>query len=118
MGWVSGLRSAIGTGSDAIQAAANSAAIAAATNGGSTYAAEARAVTANYGFTDGSNNVTVTVSNAASCPSGGNTCYSVTISKTVPLYLMEVVGYKGNGTLSSSPAQSLTEAAGSYGNAR
>src|ERR1700674_135946 len=74
--------------------AADSATIAAASNGGSNYDVEAKAVAAQYGFVDGSNNVTVTVSNTAGCPSGGNTCYSVTITKVMPLYLSQVVGFK------------------------
>jgi Flp pilus assembly protein TadG len=81
----------------AMQNAADSAAIAAAANASSNYAVEARAVAAQYGFINGTNNVTVTPSNTAACPSGGNTCYSVTISSVVPLYLSQVVGYKGNG---------------------
>src|SRR6266852_329659 len=63
----------------AMQNAADAAAIAAAMNGTSNYDVEAKAVTAQYGYVNGSNNVTVTASNAAACPSGGNTCYSVTI---------------------------------------
>ncbi len=78
------------------QNAADAAAIAAATNAGANYADEAKAVTANYGFVDGANNVTVTASNSATCPTGGNTCYSVTITKIVPLYLSQMVGYSGN----------------------
>ena len=80
------------------QNAADAAAIAAATNGGTNYAAEAKAVAANYGYVDGADDVTVTASNSATCPSGGNTCYSVTITKTVPLYLSQMVGYSGNTT--------------------
>ncbi|HET9160557.1 MAG TPA: pilus assembly protein TadG-related protein, partial [Caulobacteraceae bacterium] len=54
----------------AMQNAADSAAIAASMNGGSSYDSEARAVAAQYGFTNGVDNVTVTVSNAATCPAG------------------------------------------------
>ena len=71
-----------------MQNAADAAAIAAATNAGSNDDVEAKAVTAQYGFTDGSNNVTVTASNAAACPSGiSGPCYSVTITSLVPLFL-------------------------------
>src|SRR5258708_14622912 len=80
------------------QNAADAAAIAAATNAATNYAAEAKAVTANYGFVDGANNVTVTASNSATCPTGGNTCYSVTIPKIVPLYLSQMEGYSRNTT--------------------
>ena len=45
----------------ALQNAADSAAIAAVTNHGTSYSTEAKAVTALYGFVDGSNGVTVTV---------------------------------------------------------
>src|SRR5437016_2923412 len=78
------------------QNAADAAALAAATNGSANYAAEAKAVAANYGFIDGADNVAVTASNAAACPAGGNNCYSVMITKTVPLYLSQMVGYSGN----------------------
>src|ERR1043166_10216087 len=65
-----------------MQNAADSAAVAIATTGGTGYLTEARAVAAQYGFTDGINHVTVTASNAAACPGGGTTCYSVTITQT------------------------------------
>jgi putative Flp pilus-assembly TadE/G-like protein len=91
--------------------AADSAAVAAATNGSSNYAVEAKAVAAQYGFVDGVNNVTVAVSNSAACPSGGNTCYSATISGLVPLYLSPVIGYRGDAVLSGSPQKTLTSSA-------
>jgi Flp pilus assembly protein TadG len=91
--------------------AADSAAVAAATNGSSNYAAEAKAVAAQYGFVDGSNTVTVTASNAAACPAGGNTCYSVTITQSVSLFLSQMIGYAGNTTLNGGPAQQLTSTA-------
>ena len=92
----------------AMQNAADAATIAAATNGSSNYNIEATAVAAQYGFVNGSNNVTVTASNTAACPSGGNNCYSVTISSYVPLYLSPVVGYKGNATVNGKPQQLLS----------
>jgi Flp pilus assembly protein TadG len=92
----------------AMQNAADAATIAAATNGSSNYNIEAKAVAAQYGFVDGANNVTVTASNTASCPAGGNNCYSVTIASLVPLYLSPVVGYGGNTILNGKPQQSLT----------
>src|SRR5579863_1197103 len=94
-----------------MQNAADEAALAASTNGTSSYAAEAKAVTSLVGFTDGSNNVTVTASNSAACPGGGNTCYSVTVTKTVPLYLAQVVGYQGDATLNGSKAVNLSATA-------
>jgi hypothetical protein len=88
--------------------AADSAAIAGASNASANYAAEAKAVAAQYGFVDGSNDVTVTVSNTAACPAGGSTCYSVTISKVVPLYLSQVVGYIGDIKLNGANEKVLT----------
>jgi Flp pilus assembly protein TadG len=95
----------------AMQNAADSAAIAAASNGTSNYAAEAKAVAAQYGYVDGTNNVTVAASNTAACPGGGNTCYSVTITSEVSLFVSQVVGYKGNATVNGTPGQSLSAAA-------
>jgi Flp pilus assembly protein TadG len=95
----------------AMQNAADAAAIAASTNGGSNYDVEAKAVTASYGFVDGLNNVTVTASNAAACPAGGNSCYSVTISGLVPLYLSQVVGYKGDTILNGITLKAVTSTA-------
>jgi Flp pilus assembly protein TadG len=92
----------------AMQNAADSAAIAAATNGSSNYDVEAKAVAAQYGFVDGSNNVTVTASNTAACPAGGNTCYSVAITGKVPLYVAQVVGYSGDTTVNGAKAQTLS----------
>jgi Flp pilus assembly protein TadG len=96
--------------SRAMQNAADSAAISAAANAGSNYDVEAKAVAAQYGFVDGSKNVTVTASNTATCPAGGNTCYSVTISSVVPLYLSQVVGYTGDTKLNGASIKTLTSA--------
>ena len=90
-----------------MQNAADTAAIAAATNGGANYAVEAKAVAAVYGFVDGVNTISIVVTNAAACPDGGNNCYSVTISGDLPLYLSQIVGYRGNTTLNGAPAQQL-----------
>ena len=91
----------------AAQNAADSAALAAAANfdtsqGAGTCAtnvgwcAEAKSVAANSGFTDGTDHTTVTAINNAPCPSGGaSNCYKVTVTKTVPLYLVGVMGYAG-----------------------
>jgi Flp pilus assembly protein TadG len=48
-----------------MQNAADAAVLAAATNGGPNYGVEARAVAAQYGFVDGTNNVSIAVSNTA-----------------------------------------------------
>ena len=94
-----------------MQNAADTAAMAAAANGGSNYDVEAKAVSARYGFVDGSNNVTVAASNTAACPAGGNTCYSVTISNVVPLYLSQVVGYTSDITVNGVKQKRLSSAA-------
>src|SRR5947209_17956621 len=78
-----------------MQNAADTAALAAATNGGANYDVEAKAVAAQYGFVDGSKTVTVVASNAAACPAGGNTCYSVTIPGYTPLLLTAIAGFQG-----------------------
>jgi Flp pilus assembly protein TadG len=103
-----------------MQNAADSAALAAATNGDAThtdsgspavymYQREALAVASRYGFTGGAANVTVTtttVTNAqnANCPASVAQCFQVTISKLIPLYLSSLVGYGGNATLNGRPA--------------
>jgi hypothetical protein len=94
-----------------MQNAADSAALAAAANGGSNYDVEAKAVAAGYGFVNGTNNISVAVSNSAACPGGGSNCYSVTISGVVPLYVSQVVGYRGDATLNSGPAKQLSSLA-------
>jgi Flp pilus assembly protein TadG len=97
-----------------MQNAADAAAIAAAANASANYNVEAAAVAAQYGYVDGTNNVTVTASNAAACPADPSItppCYSVTISSLVPLYMTEVIGYAGNSTLNGAQQQSLTSAA-------
>jgi hypothetical protein len=91
-----------------MQNAADAAAIAAATNGGSNYDVEARAVAAQYGFVNGTNNISVTPSNAAACPGGGNNCYSVAISGSMPLLLSQIVGYRGDAILNGAPQKLLS----------
>jgi Flp pilus assembly protein TadG len=98
----------------AMQNAADASAVAAATNGSSNYNIEAAAVATQYGYTNGTNNVTVTSSNAATCPSDPSVtppCYSVTITSVLPLVLTEVIGYLGNSTLNGARAQTLTSTA-------
>jgi Flp pilus assembly protein TadG len=96
------------------QNAADSAVLAAAINGGAAYAAEAEAVAAQYGLVDGQNNVSIQVAENVSCPAaagGGTTCYSVTITKTVPLLLASAVGYRGDTTLQGALAKSIVATA-------
>jgi Putative Flp pilus-assembly TadE/G-like len=94
-----------------MQNAADAAVVAAATNGGSNYDVEAKAVAARYGFVDAINTISIAVSNIAACPGGGNNCYSVTISGLVPLYLSQVVGFRGDTTLNGSLEKRLSSAA-------
>ena len=95
----------------ALQNAADEAVVAAATNNSSNYLTEAKAVAAKYGFTDGSANVTITGSNAATCPDGTTTCYSITITKKLPLILSQIVGFSGNTTIGSSAAELISSTA-------
>jgi Flp pilus assembly protein TadG len=94
-----------------MQNAADSAALAAATNGSTGWDTEAKAVAAQYGFANGVNNVTVTVSNTAACPGGGTNCYGVTITQKFALFVSQTIGYQGNTTLNGNPAQQLTSSA-------
>jgi len=95
----------------AMQNAADAAAIAAATNGGSNYAAEGKAVAAQYGFQDGTKNVTVTVNNPNSAPGCAANCFVVNVSDQVPLYFSQVVGYKGNATVNGQAVSTITAGA-------
>ena len=80
-----------------MQNAADSAAIAAATNANATnnsYQLEGKSVATNFGYTNGANSTTVTIVNndntvPAKC---GGACYAVTITRTVPVFLTRVVG--------------------------
>jgi Flp pilus assembly protein TadG len=94
-----------------MQNAADAAALAAATNGGANYDVEAKAVAAQYGFVDGVNNIAIVASNTAACPSGGNTCYSVTIAGAWPLLVSQIVGYRGDTTLNGAAAKLLSSVA-------
>ena len=91
-----------------MQNAADAATIAAATNGGANYDVEAKAVAAQYGFVDGINNISVTASNGAACPAGGNSCYSVAISGLMPLLLSQIVGYRGDALLNGAAQKRLS----------
>jgi len=84
----------------AMQNAADSAAIAAATNNGASYAAEAQGVAAQYGFPNGKGQITVAVANPNSAPGCVANCYTVTISDNVPLFFSQIVGYQGTSASS------------------
>lgn len=82
------------------------------TDGKPTYDQEAKAVAAKMGFTNGISDVTISTTNAATCPGGGTTCYGVTVSKKVPFALLSVVGYTGDTTSTSgAPATTVTATA-------
>jgi Flp pilus assembly protein TadG len=95
----------------AMQNAADAAVIAAATNGGSNYAAEGKAVAARYGLQDSIGNVTVTVSNPASAAGCATNCYTVSISDKVPLFLAQVVGFRGDATVNGKRVSTLAASA-------
>jgi Flp pilus assembly protein TadG len=95
----------------AMQNAADAAAIAAATNGGANYAAEAKAVTANYGFTDGSGNVSVSATNPSTAPGCTTNCYVVTLTDQVSLFLSQVVGYLGSTTVNGKRVTTISATA-------
>ncbi|HEV2363877.1 MAG TPA: pilus assembly protein TadG-related protein [Caulobacteraceae bacterium] len=90
------------------QNAADSAVIAAATaaanNSSSDYSAEGQTVATQYGFTNGANAATVSVVGGVTCPDGTTSCYQATVTKTLPLYMTAIVGYKGTTTLNGNPA--------------
>lgn len=94
-----------------MQNAADAAAVAAATNAGASYNLEAKAVASQYGFQDGVGGVHVSASNAATCPGGGATCYSVIITKAVPLLLAQLVGYQGDTVVAGSAAKLVSATA-------
>ncbi|QUD88594.1 pilus assembly protein TadG-related protein [Phenylobacterium montanum] len=106
----------------AAQTAADAAVLAAASNGCDPSAAcytdyktpsfsdEAKAVAARYNFPNGSYNTTVTAADNQTCPSPSTAtnCYQVTITKLVPISLVNIVGYKGNGgSISGAPAEKI-----------
>jgi len=97
-----------------MQNAADAAVIAAASNATSNYNIEAAAIAANYGFVNGTNNVTVTATDSAACPADPDVtppCYKVTITSIVSLALVEIVGYKGNAVVDGARLQQLSSAA-------
>lgn len=95
----------------AMQNAADAAAIAAATNGGANYATEAKAVAANYGFTDGSGNISVAATNPATAPGCTTNCYVVTVTDQVSLFLSQVVGYTGSTTVNGQRVTTVSATA-------
>ena len=102
-----------------MQNAADAAAIAAALNGGANYDVEAKAVAAQYGFVDGTNTISIAVTNKAACPDGsGSNCYSVAISGSVPLLVSQVVGFAGDTTVNGVKQKNLSSLAVANGSAQ
>jgi hypothetical protein len=81
-----------------MQNAADSAALAAATNNASNYDFEGKAAAQKFGFVNLVGNTKVKIDGNVSCPSGFTTCYAATISTTFPLMFSRLVGFKGDGT--------------------
>ncbi len=94
-----------------MQNAADSAAIAAATNASDNFEQEGRAVAARYGYRDGQNNVTVTVEDGVPCPTGGADCYRATVSRVRPLLLAQLVGFQGRQSLDGAAATRISATA-------
>jgi Flp pilus assembly protein TadG len=94
-----------------MQNAADAAVIAASTNGATGAVAEAKAVTARYGYTDGAGDTTIAVSTAASCPGGGSNCYSVTVTRKLAQSFSLFTGFDGGSTIGTRKAISLNAVA-------
>ena len=108
----------------AMQNAADSAALAAATNtcaagdtchtSGATqptFVQEAAAVATNYGFTDSINDTTVSTKTKA-CPADPTaTCYWVKITRVVPVNMLRIIGFRGDAALSNGLGRGQTIAA-------
>jgi len=93
----------------ALQNAADAAVIAASQNGASSYQSEAKAVAAQYGFTDGSNGISVTALNNQTCPSPSTAtdCYKVTVAQaSAPLFFSSVLGFSAPAISSVAMASS------------
>ncbi|WP_255326328.1 pilus assembly protein TadG-related protein [Sphingobium sp. EM0848] len=99
-----------------MQNAADTAALAAATNNsttGSTYIGEAKAAVTPYGFVDGQNNTTVSAA-IVTCPTGvvaGATCYQASLSKVLPISFSALVGFRGDATYGSGFGQTIAASA-------
>ena len=92
-----------------LQNAADAAVIAAALDGTDAYASQAKAITAQYGFVDGSNGITVTALNNQTCPSPSTAtdCYKVTVAQaSAPLFFSAVIGISAPALSSAAMASS------------
>jgi Flp pilus assembly protein TadG len=79
------------------------------------YQTEGLSVANNYGYTSGTNNVTVNVINTVGCPGNvtvtGFKCFQVTISKPQPLYLTRLLGFGGNSTFGGQRMELISASA-------
>jgi Flp pilus assembly protein TadG len=95
-----------------MQNAADAAALAAATDGTSNYKATIGAIASQYGYVNGANNATIESANSVTCPGTGATnCYRVNITYKQALYVLPVLGFRGDSTVGNMPAQTLRASA-------
>jgi Flp pilus assembly protein TadG len=77
-----------------MQNAADSAAIAASKDGTSSYQSTGEAVAAQYGFTNGVDGITVTITNNQTCPNGQTNCYSAAVTQaSAQQFFSTVLGF-------------------------
>ena len=95
----------------AMQNAADSAAIAAATNNGSYYSSEAQSVANQYGFLNGNGQINIVATNPATASGCSANCYQVTVSDKVPLFFSQIVGYSGDTAVNGQHLTTLTATA-------
>jgi hypothetical protein len=107
-----------------MQNAADAAVLAAATSGATNgnavdtgtppmaaYAREAAGVAAQYGFTNGAANTSVSTVNSVTCPDGTAGCYQVTISRKLALAFVQLAGFSGDTTIGSRKALNIVASA-------
>lgn len=97
-----------------MQNAADSAALAAATNNASNYDVEGKAAAQKFGFFT-SGNTTVKIdpplpaAGGVGCPGTGFTqCYAATVTTKLPLTFSRIVGFNGDTTIGTGRAQTIT----------
>lgn len=88
---------------------------------GANYEVEGKAVANQFGYLNGTGNVTVSVKGPdtpAPCPANvtiqiasAASCFQVTISKPVPLYMTHLLGFNGNYSLSGQHMELITATA-------
>ncbi|HET9159732.1 MAG TPA: hypothetical protein VFN88_03900, partial [Caulobacteraceae bacterium] len=70
------------------------------------------------GFQDKTGGDTSVTPTKITCPSGSGTCYQVVITRRVPLYLSQIVGYTGDSTLNGTSRMATTIAAKAVASAK